>query len=621
MCGIAGAFDLTGRRIFPRDVLLRMASVLSHRGPDEEGFYFQPGYAAAVRRLVLRDGPGGKQPMVEDAACLSLNGELFSFEADRWRMAADGEVFRTRSDTEVFLKGLLARGTSFLADADAQFALAFYKTDHSLVLSRDPFGVLPLFYAEADGWLLYASEVKSILASGLVARRLNADAVDHVMTMLALAPGESCFQGIHALSAGETLLVKHGSISRSVQSRPASTERLEFNRNNREPIDRLESFLLDSVARRLQTDAEAGLYLSGGVDSSLIAAMAAKISAGKKGSDLTAYSIRLRDLPADESFLAAASARELGLRHKIQNVSHEDLISNFRDAVYAAEMPVLDHANISLMLLAKAVRQDGRKAILTGEGADEAFGGYPWHRASPLMRTVAWGLEQFSSALGREKNKVFRGFHQHPLFAALGFVRGLFYNKRFLDEVSAAGPAHFAATESKRGSPSSLMRSLALDYDWLLAGHLLLDKGDRVSMASSIEARYPYLDRQTASFAASLADPWKIQGLQNKWILRKVAERYISPEGAWRKKHLFRAEPVIHGPLRPRWVDDLLSVDALNAVGLFDPVLVARNLQARQSPSRWPRSSLVQAGLSGVVSTQLLHHLFCESLCDLPTAF
>lgn len=623
MCGIVGAFDLRGKRIFPRPLLSKMASTLQHRGPDEEGFHSTEGYAALVKRLILRDGPGGRQPMIDSGACLSLNGELFSFDADRRRLQAKGATFYTASDTEVFLKGLLREGHPFLAASDAQYALALYNAaDHSLLLARDCFGVLPLYYAEAEGWLLYGSEAKAVLASGMLPARLNPNAVDHVMTMLALSPGESCFAGIHALGPGEALHVTAGppAVRKSIQPRPAFTEPVSFHRKNREPIDALESHLLDSVARRLETETGPGLYLSGGVDSSLIASMAARILSGKKRADLTAYSIRLADGPADESAFAAVTAKQLGIRQKILAVSEQDIIEHFPAAVYAAEMPVLDHANIGLMLLARMVHKDGRKAVLTGEGADEAFGGYPWHRGNRLLRAApGLLLDWFSSSLNREKNRLWRGFHQHPLFAALGFVRTLFYTKGFQEQVRAAEPPLFEVLASRAQSgQSSLSRSLALDYEWLMAGHLLLDKGDRVSMSASVEARYPFLDRSTVSFAAALADPWKIHRFQNKWILRKVAERYLTPAAAWRRKHLFRAEPAIHGPLRPRWVDQLLTPDALRSTGLFDPVLVARHLEARQSPSRWPKSSLIQVGLSGVVSTQLLYHLYCAPLCDLP---
>jgi asparagine synthase (glutamine-hydrolysing) len=591
-----------------------MVGSLSHRGPDAEGFYSEPGYASGVRRLILRDAAGGAQPMQDAGASLSLNGELFSFNKDRLRLAARGAVFHTRSDTEVFLKGIALEGAAFLVRADAQFALAFYQTRaHSLLLARDPSGIAPLFYAQSDGWLLFASEAKAILSSGMLKPRLNRIAIDHFLTMLALPPGETCFEGIRILYPGQMLLADGGRI-RFRENERQRADSIAYNANSVRQIDALESILLDSVARRLEADAEVGLYLSGGVDSSLIAALSAKVVPESRRDGLTAYSICLGG-NKDESEHAKVTAAALGLRHVVVNVTPADIIAHFASAVRAAEVPILDHADVCLMLLADRVRADGRKAVLTGEGADEAFGGYPWQTAGRFRPFVHRLIDMFSSSLTIQKNLPFKKFNQYPLFSMLACVRGLFYSREFLGEVRDSRPPFFAALKPDRGS-SQLSRSLRLDYEWILAGHLLADKGDRMSMSASIEARYPFLDRAVVEFSDRLADEWKLRAGKNKWILRKVAERHLPAEAAWRRKHLFRAEPAIHGTLRPRWADQLLSEEALRQTGLFDPALVRRAVLMRGR--KWDaRRPFVQAGLSGVISTQLLYHWFCEPLCDL----
>ena len=634
MCGIAGAYDLKGRRHFPESLIRKMTDALIHRGPDSEGYFSAPGYAAGVRRLILRDPAGGGQPMQDAETVISLNGELFSFQRDRDRLLSKGIILYTKSDTEVFLKGIENEGTEFLKNADAQFALAVYsRKNHSVFLARDRFGITPLFYAVKDGWLLFASEVKSILASGLLDAVLNPDAVDHILCRLALDPGESCFENIHSLPPGCSIQTEGENIS---LRRYFSADYSLFERNNdikleyndKKCADILDTLLNDSVRRRLEADAEIGLYLSGGVDSSVIAAVAASCVPPEKKADLTAYSVRLETplTSKDESEYAEETVMDLGIRHRILRVTDASIMMKYPKAVYSAETPVLDHANVCLLQLADLVRSDGKKAVLTGEGADEAFGGYPWQAVSRVPSFLRRHFlnragDIFSSNLTRSKNAEFREFSQFPLFSVLSSVRNLFYSRAFKERIYDTKSSFIITKEDSRKKMSVLQRSLLLDYEWLLSGHLLADKGDRVSMAASVEARYPFLDSELVKFASQLPDRMKIRNGRNKLILRQTAEKYLRPDTAWRKKHLFRAEPVTHGAGRPDWAEQLLSAESVRKVGLFDPELVRQNLQKRDNPSFFSvKDSFIQAGLSGVLSTQLLYHIFCGGgLCDLRT--
>ena len=632
MCGIAGAYDLKGRRHFPESLIRKMTDALIHRGPDSEGYFSSPGYATGVRRLILRDPSGGGQPMQDAERVISLNGELFSFQKDRDRLLSKKIILYTKSDTEIFLKGVEYEGTEFLKNADGQFALSVYnKKNHSIFIARDRFGITPLFYAVADGWLLFASEVKSILASGMVNAVLNPEAVDHILCRLALDPGESCFENIYSLPPGNCIepkeenlnLRKYSALDYSLFER---NDDIKQDYNDKKYADILDALLTDSVRRRLEADAEVGLYLSGGVDSSIIAAVAASSVSSEKKSSLTAYSVRLETplTAKDESEYAEETVLDLGIRHKILRVTDESIMIKYPMAVYSAETPVLDHANVCLLQLADYVRSDGKKAVLTGEGADEAFGGYPWQAVSKMPSFLRKHFLNragvvFSSGLTKSKNTEFRDFTQFPLFTVLSSVRNLFYSSSFKERIRDTESSFIITKYDNRKNLSVLQRSLLLDYEWLLAGHLLADKGDRVSMSASVEARYPFLDSELVKFASGLPDRMKIRNGRNKFILRQVAERYLRPEAAWRKKHLFRAEPVTHGSGRLKWAEQLLSEESIRKVGLFDPKLVERNLQKRDNPSFFSfQNSFIQAGLSGVLSTQLLYHLFCGGgLCDL----
>ena len=212
------------------------------------------------------------------------------------------------------------------------------------------------------------------------------------------------------------------------------------------------------------------------------------------------------------------------------------------------------------------------------------------------------------------------GLAQTPLHRILARGRAHLYSDTFWDALEGWAPAQdHGWDEAMLGRLAPLNRTLWAEYQLLLAGHLMVDKGDRAAMASSIEGRYPFLDEAVVDFAARLSPTLKLRGRTNKWILRRVAERALEAPIAQRRKHAFRANPVIHGRARPRWVDQLLSREALDAVGLFDPVRVQRALARRRQRRPSFRGSMLEAGLSGVVSTQLLHHLFCGGqLCELP---
>ncbi|HWN69886.1 MAG TPA: asparagine synthase C-terminal domain-containing protein, partial [Haliangium sp.] len=390
-------------------------------------------------------------------------------------------------------------------------------------------------------------------------------------------------------------------------------------------VDDLERALEAAVARRLDADAPVATYLSGGVDSSLIVALASRLRPG----NVTSFSVRLGpDLGHDESDLAAETARSLGVSHVVVPVDPARVAGLFRDVVLAAEVPVLDHADAALLALSREVQARGFKAALTGEGADEAFAGYPWvsllHRPGGGLIARA-GAAALGVAIGGSRGRFAATGHfgqtgAGRLYALISRVRAFLYAPAFWERLGGFDPAHdHAWDEARLARWHPLHRSLYADYECVLAGHLLADKGDRVAMASSVEPRFPFLDEEVVELAASLHPSLKLRGGQDKWILRQLAGRRLPRDVSRRKKHMFRAEPVIHASGRPAWVDELLSERSLRETALFDPAAVARALAGRDTGRATPRASLLQGGLSGVVSTQLLIHSFCGGgLCSLP---
>jgi asparagine synthase (glutamine-hydrolysing) len=625
VCGIYGAIDLMARRAFPRERLAAMGAAIAHRGPDGEGEYVEDGVALGARRLALVDPEGGRQPIAGERFVAVVNGELFEHAAERARLEGRGARFRTRCDSEVWVHAWGDAGERYLPAAAGQFALAIWdRRERRLVLARDRFGICPLYTAEADGWLLFASEIKALLASGMIEAALDPRGIDHVFACLFASPVRSAFAGVAPLPPGHRLAARAGeraSLERfaAIEFPDAGRERRAVTAAERAAVaDELEAALAAAVARRLAADAPVATYLSGGVDSSLLVALAAR-----ERRDVTAFSVALDGaLGPDEAGLAAATARALGVEHAVVRVAAADVARLFPEVVRAAEVPILDHADAALLALARAVRARGFKAVLTGEGADEAFAGYPWTRhlhaggaraaaagalglllgggASRLAPAGAWG----ATGAGR-------------LAALISRVRAGLYAPAFTERLGGWTPAEDHAWDARVGRWHPLHRSLYADYEGVLAGHLLADKGDRVAMAAGLEPRFPFLDEAVVALAASLAPELKLRRGRDKWILREVAARRLPRAVARRRKLMFRAEPVIHGPARPPWVDELLSPPSLRRTALFDPAKIAAARAARDRPLS-PRSALFQGGLTAVVSTQLLAHIYCGGgLCSL----
>ncbi len=633
MCGLAGAFDLQGLREFPTHRLEAMGLALSHRGPDGRGLHREPGLAMVHSRLALVDPRGGSQPMASNKWLVTVNGERFDHKAERAKLESTGATFRTNSDTEVWLHALGAHGAAAFEGATGQFAVAaFERTARTLFLARDRFGICPLFATVTDGWLLWGSTMASLLASGLVARRVDLRALDHHLTFLGASPRRTLIENVSPIEPGWSWQAELGAPPQrrrfATVSFPASgAERVaDTPRGEQALIDELEEGLKHAVRQRLDADAPVGLYLSGGVDSSLLCA----IAANQAGRDrLTAFSIGLEGVGLDESDPARRTAQHLGLRHELLSVTRRTLAELFPEVVRHAEAPVLDHADISLLALSRRVRSLGFKAVLTGEGADEAFGGYPWDVAAARLRRAGASLPRLAGnvlrgiagSTGRRALRAGHAFESTPLAAVLELMasaRSRFVSASVTEALGDWFPSddHDVALDDLH----PFNAGLSADFRVLLSGHLLVDKGDRMAMANGVEPRFPFLDEAFLRSALSLHPTLKVRPGADKWILRQLAARWLPNDVALRPKHMFRAEPVIHEHDRPPWVDELLSEASLERTGYFDVTRVGAAL--RQPMVSWaPRRGLEQAGMTGVVSTQLWHHLFLGGeLCSLPVA-
>lgn len=628
----------------------RMAQALIHRGPDEAGFLHRPGLALASRRLSVVGLADGQQPVSNEDkdVFVVFNGELFDHPEKRAELAARGHRLHTHCDTEIIPHLWEESQERMFERLRGQFAIALYDVRrHQLTLGRDRFGISPLYWTRQGDWLLFASEIKGLLASGMVTPKADLRGLDQIFTFAAMPGPVTCFEGVQMLTPGHFLQITPANEGTAV---PAVREQaywtMDFpNQGEENPetdarklVDGLEDVLLKAVEKRLRADVPVGAYLSGGLDSSMIVAMACKL----KGEAINTYTIRVDDPALDELSAANRTAKFIGTKPPIvQDFKASDALEIYPQLIHAAEAPVIDTSCAALLMLAKRVHSNGQKVVLTGEGADEWLAGYPWYKIARIM-----GALDMLPGL-RLSNVARRGFlrlNKVPQYSP-GFRDGL--------EKAVGGPnawidSYGVLALSKLRLYSGSMRevreqnhpwtTLGLDLDrakqwdplnrglWVgarvtLAGHLLQAKGDRVAMHSSVEARYPFLDEDVFDFTAKLHPRWKLKGFRDKHLLRLVAERWLPKEIARRNKVIFRAPlDSFHIDPEPKFVGELLSEESLRRTGYFDVAAVThwRKAFRQMRVGSLPRLSM-EMGLAAVVATQLWHHTFIDgTLAELP---
>ncbi|HEY5895646.1 MAG TPA: asparagine synthase (glutamine-hydrolyzing) [Chthoniobacterales bacterium] len=650
MCGIAGIIDLAGQRPVPGGVIRRMAGALLHRGPDEEGFLERPGLALASRRLSIVGLADGQQPVANEErnVFVVFNGELFDHIERRAELEARGHRLVTHCDTEIiphlwedYLEGMWER-------LRGQFAIALWDArKRQLQLGRDRFGIAPLFWSRQGDWLLFASEIKGLLASGMVPARPDRRGLDHVFTFSAVPGPRTCFEGVQLLTPGRFLSITPGNergAGAVIQERaywemnfPDEGDE-ERGGDPKRLVDDFEKVLLQAVEERLRADVPVGAYLSGGVDSSMIVALACHL----KGPAINTYTVRVDDPEMDELDAANLSAQHIGAKPPIvQDFRHQDALETYPKLIYAAEAPVIDTACAALLQLAGRVHGCGQKVVLTGEGADEWLVGYPWYKAAKLMGCldILPGLRlsnvvrnayldvnkvpHFPNEWRRQVEDSVGGPNAWiDAYGLLAISRLRFYAEPMREVLARTNPwteLEFPLERARRWHP--LHRGVWIAARVLLAGHLLQAKGDRVAMHSSVEVRYPFLDEDVFDFLSKLHPRWRLRGLRDKHLLRLLAERWVPKSVARRQKVIFRAPlDSFHIEPEPPFVRQLLSEESLRKTGYFDVAEVhrwRRDFRSLRAGSL-PRLS-VEMGLAAVVATQLWHHQFMGGgLADLP---
>ena len=645
MCGIAG---FSGGQIQPdaaRSELETMIHTLHHRGPDGYGFHVDAGIGLAHARLSIIDLATGDQPIHNERGDVwtVFNGEIFNYVELRAELIAQGHRFYTQSDTEVIVHLYDRYGDRFVDHLNGQFAIALWDARRRrLVLARDRAGIRPLFHTRARGRIWFASEIKALLCVLPERARLHAPGLVEALTYWAPVDPETVFEDVHSLPPGHLLaieadgretLTRYWDWTFPEQGSPAAFDSVE------QATDELRALLIDAVRLQLRADVPVGAYLSGGLDSSGIVAMIR----GFTDTPVRTFSVAFEDAEFDESEHQQAMVRHLGTDHTTLRCTRAQIAEAFPRLVRHAEAPVLRTAPVPLMLLSRCVREQGYKVVLTGEGADEVFGGYDIFKVAKVRRF--WARQPGSTLrpklLGRLYGYLENSPVSNPAFAESFFGQGLEHIERAIfahvprwttsqralnflaPELRASVGSRNALDWYEQQLPADIMRWAPLSRDQyveaksLLAAYLLAAQGDRVAAANSIEGRVPYLDHRVIEFGNRLPPSFKIRGLTEKYLLRRALAGLLPTDIVTRTKQPYRAPDsasfFVNGKA-PDYVSDLLSAERIRKAGYFDAASVGRLLDKCRAGKATCFAD--NQAFVGILSTMLLDETFLRGKHD-----
>ena len=641
MCGIAGYFGTPNSHEPSQVFLERMVDALHHRGPDAQATHVAPGIGLGHARLSIIDIAGGNQPMPNEDRTIWLifNGEIFNHVELRQALKAKGHVFHTSSDTEVILRLYEDKGLDCVDDLNGDFSFAIWdEPQRRLMIARDRMGVRPLFYTQREGCLYFASEVKALLQAPDIEAQLDPLALDQIFTMWFPLTPRTAFKGISELPPGHILIATPAGMSVKRYWRldypSADGEGAWTGRSEASLAEELRSLLFDATRIRLRSDVPVGAYLSGGLDSSIITAAIKTITPEA----LRTFSVTFESAEFDERDQQQQMVAALDTRHEELRVTAADIGRIFPDVIRHTEMPVLRTAPAPLFALSGLVHRSDFKVVLTGEGADEVFAGYDIFKEAKLRRFCANQPESqrrtllyrrlypYLPQLQTQSQSSLAAFFSaggnsldDPLYSHLPRFRTTSGTKLFLSRELQSELGDYDALEDLRdnlpddfGRWHPLSQAQYLESAHLLPGYILSSQGDRMSMAHSVEGRYPFLDHRLVEFAARIPPRMKLRVMREKHILRESVKDLLPQTISNRPKQPYRApdSQSFVGPDAPDYVDDRLSRQSVEAAGYFDPGAAEKLLaKCRKRPTMGTRDNMA---LVGIVSTQLWHSTFVE---------
>jgi len=606
MCGILAILNFNLENQVNEPLLRQMTDTMVHRGPDHKGYWVKGPVGLGHCRLAIIDfSTAGNQPMTNENGTLwiTYNGEIYNFQKLRQVLESKGHTFRSHTDTEVVLHAYEEWGTECLSHFNGMWAFALWDEKHrSLFVARDRLGIKPLVYTYNHRRFICSSEIKGIISDETVPREIDPEALHHYLSLMNIPAPFTIFKGIRKLLPGRYLLIKNGSVEEHVYWELPLKE--ELSQSREEILDQVEISLQNSVKQRMISDVPLGVFLSGGVDSSLISALAGK---SDQTNSLHSFTVRFKGLEDyDESYWAHRVASHLHTEHHEIDLSF-DFIQTFPHLVRLFDEPFAISSVLALYLMAREVSKH-IKVVLTGDGGDEVFGGYPW-RHSLLDKYLDWlnlcPLNHFFKNIGKEPSppvrwktnlskirmkQIWDGLrYDDQVLRPWMYLQSLYcfnemekrelYQPEWVHHVGQTNTDHLLISQLPEKAPNRLARWIYLDLKTTLADEMLA-KVDKATMACGLEARVPFLDYQLVEYALNLPIPMKVKGRVGKRALRWLGERYLSKEIVNRPKHGFNV------PLKLwfrdelwEFINDILSESSLGNGGYFRPKTVKEILQ------------------------------------------
>lgn len=542
MCGICGFFDMQGRGLpnGAEGIMENMLNAIRHRGPDGSGTLIFEKAALSFNRLSFIDLDGGMQPIQNEDKTISMicNGEIYNFKELREELLAKGHIFRTKTDVEVILHLYEECGMDFPKQLNGQFAIALYdEKTGQLLLVRDQIGICPLFYTIAGGHIVFASEIKAILEYPGVERKLNLKAVDQLMNYPGVVSPMTFFKGVHSLRSGHMLQVVQGQEPKDIEYWDMIYHNDEEDKGEAYYVERLREMLKEAISRRLVADVPIGFYISGGLDSSVVACYIGKYLLNSYYS----FSAEIGEGELDESRFQKIIRDYVKSEHYSTKVAEEEIWDNLWQVIYHAESAVKESYDVAAYLLSELVSGSQAKAVLTGQGSDEFFCGYAGYMVD-FFRNMQRGQMSSEECAVNERlwgDPYFRYERIHP---EIRKIHTQIYSENVRGEIErfsafADSPIN---VERVKGLSSQKRRSY-IDYKLRLSDHLLIEHGDHMFFSHSVEGRHPFLDAKLLSFVAEIPDKYKLNGTNEKYILKKAGEGIVPEEILKRKKFPFQA--------------------------------------------------------------------------------
>lgn len=639
MCGVAGIVDFSGNPD-NRFIVENMLSALTYRGPDESGIYHSSHATLGNVRLSIIDIAGGQQPLCDTSGryWIVFNGEIFNYPELRADLEKQGCKFRTHSDTEVLVQLYATYGKKCLSMLNGQFACAIWDNrEEELFIARDRVGIRPLFYNLSNGILTFASEIKALFCNTRLRPEFDFRNLSQIYTFWTAITPNTAFRDVFELSPGHFMTFNRKGLT------TGRFWELQFNNVNKEislgdAISQFNDLFSNAVRIRLRADVEVAAYLSGGIDSTATVAYIKKIEPGV----LNTFSVGFDEKDFDESSYQQEAVRYLDTNHKSITCTSSEIAESFPKVVWHSETPLTRTAPTPMLLLSKLVRDNDIKVVITGEGSDEILAGYNIFKEGKIRRF--WSSQPNSSVRPLLLTKLYPYLPQmkqaNPNILKMFFgykldeVDNPFYSHLLRWNNSNHIKKHFSGTskdvlrdydpfEDLSGRlPDSfnswdpLARSQWLETTVFMSGYLLSSQGDRMAMANSVEGRYPFLDYRLIEFCASLPDKFKLNGLNEKYLLKKLLDGKIPESILKRSKQAYRApiKSVFLGEGSPDYVHQMLSRQQTEKAGVFDFTSLAPAVEKMRKTGN--ATEVDNMLLTAVISTHLLHNQFVDGNSD-----